>query len=143
MEIAVESPEIVKPEKIADPVRPSVSAEAASDPASPHTAGPSEENPAKVSALSLKSIRAKRELEQQAKAAERVEGHLPSESFSETDMLVQWTRYAQRLADKGQKIMESLMLMSDPKLEGTTIVHELPNEGTKIDFESGKGELLG
>jgi len=97
----------------------------------------------KVSALSLKSIRAKRELEQQAKAATADTEHLPGEAFNETDMMMQWTRYAQRLGDRGQKIMESLMLMSDPKLEGTTIVHELPNDGARIDFESGKADLLG
>lgn len=97
----------------------------------------------KVSALSLKSIRAKKELEQLTKANAKEEAHLPTEAFNETDMLLQWTKYAQRLSDKGQKIMESLMLISDPKLQGTTIVHELPNESAKIDFESGKHELVG
>ncbi|MBF6607121.1 MAG: DNA polymerase III [Flavobacterium sp.] len=58
-------------------------------------------------------------------------------------MLLQWTKYAQRLSDRGHKIMESLLLLSDPKLEGTTIIHELPNEGSKIDFESEKHELVG
>ncbi|AWA31519.1 DNA polymerase III [Flavobacterium magnum] len=58
-------------------------------------------------------------------------------------MLLQWTKYAQRLSDKGQKIMEALLLINDPKLDGTTIKHELPNEGSAIDFETGKLELLG
>lgn len=97
----------------------------------------------KVSALSLKSIRAKKELEQLTKANAKEEAHLPTEAFNETDMLLQWTKYAQRLSDKGQKIMESLLLISDPKLQGTTIIHELPNESAKIDFESGKHELVG
>lgn len=97
----------------------------------------------KISALSLKSIRAKKELEQTTKAIAKDEAHLPTEDFNETDMLLQWTKYAQRLGDKGHKIMESLMLISDPKLKGVTIVHELPNESAKIDFESGKHELLG
>jgi hypothetical protein len=97
----------------------------------------------KVSALSLKSIRAKKELEQVSKANAPAEAHLPTEAFNETDMLLQWTKYAQRLSDKGHKIMESLMLISDPKLQGTTVIHELPNESAKIDFESGKHELIG
>jgi hypothetical protein len=100
-------------------------------------------NEVKVSALSLKSIRAKKELEQSSKAAIKDDVHLPTEEFNETDMLLQWTKYAQRLSDKGHKIMESLLLINDPKLKGTTIVHELPNEGSKIDFETGKHELLG
>jgi hypothetical protein len=39
--------------------------------------------------------------------------------------------------------MEALLLINDPKLNGTTITHELPNEGSKLDFESEKIELLG
>jgi hypothetical protein len=96
-----------------------------------------------ISALSLASIKAKRELEQQNKSLVKETVHLPQEAFTETDMQLFWNKYAQRLGDKGYKIMESLLLLNDPKLEGTTIVHELPNEGSKIDFESEKNELLG
>ena len=97
----------------------------------------------KVSALSLKSIRAKKEFEQANKANAKEETHLPTEAFNETDLLLQWTKYAQRLSDKGHKIMESLMLINDPKLQGTTVIHELPNESAKLDFESGKHDLVG
>ena len=97
----------------------------------------------KVSALSLSSIRAKRELLESTKGIEKVEAHFPTEAFTETEMLLQWSKYAQRLGDKGHKIMESLLLIGDPKLEGTTITHELPNEGSKIEFESERHELLG
>ena len=69
--------------------------------------------------------------------------HLPTETFTETEMLLQWNKYAQRLGDKGYKIMESLLLIGDPKLENTTITHELPNEGSKIDFETELYGLLG
>jgi hypothetical protein len=58
-------------------------------------------------------------------------------------MLVYWNKYAQRLGDKGHKIMESLLLINDPILNGTTITIELPNEGSKIDFESEINGLLG
>ena len=58
-------------------------------------------------------------------------------------MLLQWSKYAQRLSDKGHKIMESLLLICDPKLNGNKIIHELPNEGSKIEFETEKNELLG
>ena len=68
---------------------------------------------------------------------------LPTEPFTETEILVQWNKYAQRLSDKGHKIMESLLLINDPTLKGTIITHELPNEGSKIDFETEKNELLG
>lgn len=97
----------------------------------------------KVSALSLSSIRAKRELEKNNRAAEKQHVELPTEPFSETDMLMIWTNFAEKRGEKGQKIIETLMLLDDPKLEGTTIFHELPNESSKIEFETIKYELLG
>lgn len=97
----------------------------------------------KFSALSLSSIRAKRELQESTKGIVKEEVHLPTEAFNETDMLLYWNKYALRLGDKGHKIMESLLLINDPRLEGTTIIHELPNEGSKIDFESQINGLLG
>jgi hypothetical protein len=97
----------------------------------------------KVSALSLSSIRAKKELLESQKGIVKVEEHLPSEVFTETQMLEFWFKYAQRLNDKGHMIMESLLRISDPKLDGNKIIYELPNEGSKIDFEKEKPELLG
>ena len=97
----------------------------------------------KVSALSMSSIRAKKELEAQLKPQEKQHVELPIEPFTETQMLEQWIKYANRLGDKGYKILESLLLLNDPKLDGTTIIHELPNESSKIDFEGEKHDLLG
>jgi hypothetical protein len=68
---------------------------------------------------------------------------LPTEDFNETEMLLQWNKYAQRLGDKGLRIMESLLLINDPTLNGTVITLELPNEGSKLDFESQLNGLLG
>jgi hypothetical protein len=39
--------------------------------------------------------------------------------------------------------MESLLLINDPTLSGTTITIELPNEGSKLDFEGQINGLLG
>lgn len=58
-------------------------------------------------------------------------------------MLLQWNKYAQRLGEKGFKIMESLLLINDPVLKDTTISIELPNEGSKLDFEREMHGLLG
>ena len=93
--------------------------------------------------MSISSIRAKRELLENSKGIVKESVHLPTEAFTETEMLLQWSKYAQRLSDKGHKIMESLLLINDPKLKGATIIHELPNDGSKIDFETEKYELLG
>lgn len=102
-----------------------------------------EETTSKVSAFSLASIKAKRELQETNKSIAKEVVHLPKESFTETDVLLHWNKYAQKLGDKGFKIMESLLLINDPTLKGTVITIELPNEGSKIDFESEKNGLLG
>ena len=97
----------------------------------------------KYSALSLSSIRAKKALEESTKAVVKETTHLPIEDFTETEMLLQWTKYAKKLGDKGFKIMESLLLINDPVLDGTSISIELPNEGSKLDFEKELNGLLG
>jgi len=100
-------------------------------------------NSPKISALSLSSIRAKKELE--AKQAHHQKHHeeLPTEAFSETDMRLTWNKFAQRLTDQGKRLMATYMLMNDPVLQGTTITLELPNESTKEEFLTGYHDLLG
>ncbi|QBZ98771.1 DNA polymerase III subunit gamma/tau [Flavobacterium sangjuense] len=97
----------------------------------------------KVSAMSLASIRAKKEMaEAQKSTVKEVVQHV-NEPFTETEMLEQWLKYAQRMEDKGYRIIASLLTINDPILQGTTIIHELPNESSKIDFEKERPELLG
>jgi len=97
----------------------------------------------KVSSMSLASIRAKKEIAENIKSTVKEAIHLPNEPFTETEMLEQWLKYAQRMEDKGYRIIAALLTINDPKLEGTTITHELPNESSKIDFEKERPELLG
>jgi hypothetical protein len=96
----------------------------------------------KVSSLSLSSIKAKKELLEAQKGIVKEVVHLPSEAFTETEMQAFWFKYADRLGDKGYKIMESLLRINDPRLEGVTIIHELPNASSSIDFEKEKYDLL-
>lgn len=94
--------------------------------------------------MSLSSIRAKKALEESNKNYVKPTTNLPTESFTETEMLLQWNNYAQRLGQKGFRIMESLLMINDPKLvDKTKITLELPNEGSKLDFESQINGLLG
>jgi hypothetical protein len=104
---------------------------------------PPTDNQPKVSALSLSSIRAKKELMEAQKGVVKEVTHYPTEAFTETAMLEFWFKYAQRLTDKGLMIMSSLLRISDPILDGSKIIYELPNEGSKIDFDREKPELLG
>jgi len=101
------------------------------------------DNQHKVSAFSLASIRAKKEIQENNKSYVKESVLLPNEPFTETAMLLQWNKYAQKLGDKGYKIMESLLSINDPTLIGAAITLELPNEGSKIDFETEMNGLLG
>jgi len=120
-ELEVDAPEVVKP-----PVPK-----------------PENDGTPKVSAFSLAGLRQKKELQESQKAIVRHTDELPREPFNETDMLLQWNKFAKRLSDSGQKIMSTYMQINDPVLDGVTIKLELPNEGSKIDFDAAKHELLG
>ena len=108
----------------------------------PTTQNPQPTSETKFSSLSLASIKAKKELLEAQKGLVKETVHLPSEPFTETEMQSFWFKYADRLSEKGHRIMESLLRINDPKLEGFKVIHEMPNEGSKIDFEREKHELL-
>ena len=99
----------------------------------------------KLSAFSLSGLRMKREMAESQKANIRNPDELPREKFNETDMRLQWNKFAQRLSDAGQKIMATYMQINDPVLDpdGFTIRLELPNGGSKVDFDNNKLDLLG
>lgn len=96
----------------------------------------------KVSPYSLSSIRAKKELQNASQSLVKEEVQLAEEPFTETDLFLFWNKYAQRLSDKGLRIMESLLLNNTPVLDGTNITLELSTEGSKIDFETELNGLL-
>jgi hypothetical protein len=95
----------------------------------------------KIKAFSLSSIKAKKEVLANQTAIFENPENLPTQLFTETDMRLIWHEYSKKLGKKGYKIMESLLRISSPILKGTTIFYELPNEGSKIDFESEKNDL--
>ena len=95
----------------------------------------------KVSAFSLAGIKAKKELLEAQKGEIKPEIYLPSEPFTELQMQEQWFKYADKLGNKGHRIMESMLRISSPKSINSLISYELPNEGSKLDFEKEKNEL--
>ncbi|MFY8214013.1 MAG: DNA polymerase III subunit gamma/tau [Flavobacterium sp.] len=144
LEIAVEDPAVVE---VVTPTVEEIPEVQAIQPSTPPPTITQKENnnssqAGPVSALSLASIRAKKEMQEQINPNTKEEVVLPTESFNETDLLLYWTKYAQKLGDKGYKIMESLLLINDPTVDGTQVRFELPNEGSKLDFESEKNDLL-
>lgn len=97
----------------------------------------------RVDLMSLKSIQAKKNLQKAQNETPVLNEKFAHEKFTETDMLLCWNKFAQKLEDRGEMIMNSLLMIEKPRLEGTTIIHQLPNDGTKIEFEQNKNELLG
>lgn len=92
----------------------------------------------------MKAVALKKELQKAAGLELRpsTDVHL-REFFTETDFRILWSKYAQKLGDSGQKIAESLLLMNEPRLDGTQVFVTFPNEGSKLDFEKEIPGLLG
>ena len=96
----------------------------------------------KVSAFSLSSIKAKKDLIEQQKNTFVEKSNDPTSPFTFQEMIHHWNTYAEKLGQRGMKIMESLLMMNVPTLEHFLIKFELPNAGSKLDFESEKTPLL-
>ncbi|WP_223035063.1 DNA polymerase III subunit gamma/tau [Hanstruepera marina] len=96
-----------------------------------------------TSALSLSSIRAKKE--HQIKQMEVVldEEDLPKDPFTEEELLKTWNNYVKILQDSGKFNLASILSIDTPKLQGTTIHLEFPNATNKVEVERQQYELLG
>ena len=97
----------------------------------------------KVSALSLKSIRKKQEINQEKAAQLPDVKNLPKEEFTEEAMIAAWNEYTQQIEELGKFNLLSHLTMGVPKLEGKLIHLEFPNETIKVEVERAKYELLG
>ncbi len=102
-----------------------------------------ERNAKKVSALSLKSIQKKQQMKQELVASQPDIKNLPVDDFSEEAMQTAWKDYALIVENEGKFNLLSHLSMGIPKLDGTTIHLEFPNNTIKIEVERAKHELLG
>lgn len=96
----------------------------------------------KISALSLKSIQKKQELKKQRIDSLPDQNSLPSNNFDEEQMLSAWNEYSIKVESEGQYNLLSHLTMGVPKLEGSLIHLEFPNETIKVEVERAKYELL-
>lgn len=97
----------------------------------------------KVSALSLKSIQKKHQLQKEQVAQQPDEENLPSNAFSEEQMIVFWDEYTTALEKDGKFNLLSHLTMAKPQLRGPNIYLEYPNGTIKVEVERAKYELLG
>lgn len=96
----------------------------------------------RTSGLSLKSIKAKKEhLIRQMDVIIDPED-LPKEDFTEEAFKDAWKAYVDLLNIKGEKIMASILEMDTPKLSGTDIGLEFPNETLKVELERAQFPLM-
>ncbi len=102
-----------------------------------------ERNAEKISALSLKSIRKKKDLQKEYVANLPDQKNLPTEDFNEEAMLAAWNEYNQRMSDEGNHNLHSHLSMGVPRLEGTLLHLEFPNNTIKTEVERARHKLLG
>ncbi len=95
-----------------------------------------------ISALSLKSIQYKRELESKLSKKNINPENLPQQEFTREAFLSEWVAFSEKYAKTGMMLMSSIMQISEPIIEGNKITLELPNNGSKISFEDNMYNLV-
>lgn len=95
-----------------------------------------------ISALSLQSIKRKKELEASLQKHTKTTEELPQDEIVVDELLAHWNYFAEKFYTTGRMLMASIMRMSAPVLEGSTITLELPNEGSKLSFDENKYDLI-
>lgn len=103
---------------------------------------PNEPTKVQINALSLSSIRKKKELENSLDKQTVDLQDLPKDTFSYSDLMQHWNWYADKLSQNKMMLMASLMGMRKPELNFPIINLELPNQGSKISFDENKFELV-
>jgi len=98
--------------------------------------------PKRASALSLTSIRNRKELASSLEKNVINPDDLPKEPFTYDQLIGEWNYYMDRLLRGGLPLMASLMNMARPTLKGFQIELELPNAGSKLSFEENKYDLV-
>src|SRR5690606_34635371 len=83
-------------------------------------------------ALSLKSVKYRKQIEQELKKNHVEEKDLPEDQFTTEQVLKLWKEYTNEFTQTGRMLMSSIMNMVEPQIEGNIIKIELPNHGSKI-----------
>jgi DNA polymerase-3 subunit gamma/tau len=95
-----------------------------------------------TSALSLSSIKKKKEHLIKQMEVVLDEDDLPKDDFTETQMLETWESFVDDLEQNGKYNFASILRIDTPKLIGTTIHLEFPNSTNKVEVERQQYDLL-
>ncbi|AMC10188.1 DNA polymerase III subunit gamma/tau [Lutibacter profundi] len=93
------------------------------------------------SALSLKSVGRKKEIETLDVEYEEVEGK-PSDKFTEDRLVYLWKKYSTKLIEQGKKSVASIMSSCKPVIKNNNVHIELPNTIMEDQLNRAKGNLL-
>jgi len=97
----------------------------------------------RVSALSISSLKAKKEHELSKKGVELDESQLPNEAFTQKEMQMHWDVFVKKIDGDGRKILASSLTTDVPKMfDETTIWIELPNDTMKKEVEREQYDLM-
>ena len=97
----------------------------------------------RVSALSISSLKAKKEHQLNKRDDSIDESQLPKEAFNELDMQTHWSDFVKKLEANGRKILASNLNTDIPKLrEDNMIWIELPNDTMKKEIEREQYDLI-
>ncbi|ULC58117.1 DNA polymerase III subunit gamma/tau [Flaviramulus sp. BrNp1-15] len=97
----------------------------------------------RTSGLSLSSIKAKKEHLIKQMDVVINEEDLPKDAFTEKELITVWNNYIEELRQKGKHNLASILAIDTPKVTGTTINLEFPNETNKVEVERQQYNLLG
>lgn len=95
-----------------------------------------------VSALSLKSIKKKRELESSINPVQINQEDLPNDHFTYEELKEHWDFCSNQYYTIGRMLMASTMNMANLVLDGNLLIVEFPNTGSKLSFEENLYDLV-
>lgn len=95
-----------------------------------------------VSALSLKSIQKKRELQATINPIAINHEDLPKDSYTFDQLKTHWDYCSKQYFSTGRMLMSSTMNMANLTLQNDVLLVEFPNEGSKLSFEENLYELV-
>ena len=96
----------------------------------------------RASGLSLSSIKAKKEHLIKQMDVVINEEDLPKEPFTEKELILTWKNYIEEIRKKGKHNLASILAIDTPRVIGTTINLEFPNETNKVEVERQQYNLL-
>lgn len=96
----------------------------------------------RASGLSLKSLRLKKEHLIKQMDVVIDEENLPTESFTEADLIIAWNEFIAILQKDGKHNLASILSIDIPKVKGAVVHLEYPNATNKIELERNQYDLM-